>query len=152
MFQKLCHWRSCLSGGKTQKLIITYYYNRSDVSFHYSEVFKDPFIVAYCTEINAKNRKYNKYTELFRKQISTLQILCILIVIIIINPPKSQWQGLTWIIRSYLCKFLFFSELDILFPLIFLKIQSSSIQNWTLLNSYCLSPWNSTFVLGRKTV
>lgn len=62
---------------------------------------------SYRTEINEKNRKYNKYTELFRKQISTLQILCILIVIIIINPPKSQWQGLTWIIRSYLCKFLF---------------------------------------------
>jgi cell division protein FtsW (lipid II flippase) len=62
---------------------------------------------SYRTEINEKNRIYKKYTELFRKQISTLQILCILIIIIIINPPKSQWQGLTWIIMSYLCKFLF---------------------------------------------
>ena len=62
---------------------------------------------SYRTEINEKNRIYKKYTELFRKQISTLQILCILFIIIIINPPKSQWQGLTWIIMSYLCKFLF---------------------------------------------
>lgn len=64
-------------------------------------------LYSYHTEINEKNRIYEKYPELFRKQISALQILCILIIIIIINPPTSQQQGLTWIIMIYLCKCLF---------------------------------------------
>lgn len=146
-FKRLCHRRSCLSGEAGTRCLWSVMVLTAHTFLSIIIRYLTCLLYSYHTEINERNML--EVAELLGKQISVLQILCILIIFIIVNLPKFLWQGPTWVIMASLCKFSF-SELCIVFFSSLKRLEIFQLQTKCCQAAIVSNSGHSTFLLYIK--